>query len=50
MITRSFAVVVDINDDISQDDEFEALMGEVENLIKSYTDPAIGRVRVVELS
>lgn len=44
------AVVVDINDEISQGDEFETLMGMVDDLIKGYTDPAIGRARLVELA
>ena len=48
MSTRVIVVVVDIDDDVSQGDEFETLMGDVEDVVKGYIDPAIGRVRVME--
>ena len=48
MSTRVMAVAVDIDDEVSQGDEFETLMSMVDDLIKSYIDPAIGRVRVFE--
>lgn len=48
MSTRMMIVMVEIDDDVSQGDEFETLMSEVENVVKGYTDPAIGKVKVIE--
>ena len=41
-------VFVDVDTDVSQDDEFEAMMAEVEMVVQVFSDPAIKRVKVVE--
>lgn len=50
MSVRIMVVYVEIDDEVSQGDEFETLMSEVENVVKSYTsmDDAILKVKVVE--
>ena len=49
MTERKMIVVVEVDDDVAQGDEFEGLMAEVENVVVQYIDPAFKRVKVIEV-
>jgi hypothetical protein len=43
-------VLVEIDDTVSQGDEFETLMADVQNCVEMFHDPAIKRTKVTEIT